>query len=315
MTNDHKALRKEENKTMKLSLLSGRGHPALAAAMAGHLETTLAAARIETFPDGELHVAVAADLSGHDVYLLQPTGPPAGRQLLELLLLADACRRAGAMRVTAVMPYFGYARQDRRTEPGEPLGARVLTDAVGTRADRIVTVHLHNPAVEGFCTTPLEHLFVTDRLADRLRGFGRDAVLVAPDLGAVKLAQHYADLLDLPVAYVHKERLSGDRVQVRRIVGEVSDRQPIVVDDMISTGGTVVSAIEALRERGCRTPVTVAATHAVLAGDALDRLAGQPVDRVVVTNTLPTPKEASLLEIVDIAPLLAGTIRRLHEGG
>lgn len=306
---------KESEETMKLTLLSGRGHPALAAAVAEHLDTTLAEARIETFPDGELQVAAAADLAGHDVYLLQPTGPPAERQLLELLLLADACRRSGAMRITAVMPYFGYARQDRRTAPGEPLGARVLTDAIGTRADRIVTVHLHNPAVEGFCTKPLEHLLVTDRLADRLRAIGDDAVLVAPDLGAVKLAQHFADLLDLPVAYVHKERLSGDRVQVRRIVGQVADRQPIVVDDMISTGGTVVSAIEALRERGCRTPVTVAATHAVLAGDALDRLAGQPVDRILVTNSLPPPGEASLLEIVDIAPLLAGTIRRLHEGG
>ena len=299
---------------MKLTLLSGRAHPALAAAIAERMGMRLTETRIESFPDGELQVRVTADLHGHDVYLLQPTGPPAGRQLLELLLLADAVRRAGAPRITAVMPYFGYARQDRRTEPGAPVGARVLTDAIGTRADRILTVHLHNPAVEGFCTRPLEHLFVTDRLADRLRGVGDNAVLVAPDLGAVKLAQHYADLLDLPVAYVHKERLSGDRVQVQHIVGDVAGRQPIVVDDMISTGGTVVSAIEALCERGCRTPVTVAATHAVLAGDALDRLAGQPVDRIVVSNTLPPPQEDSLLEIVDIAPLLAETIRRLHEG-
>jgi ribose-phosphate pyrophosphokinase len=300
---------------MKLSLLTGRAHPALAAAVADRLGLSLAEGRIETFPDGELHVTLAAGLPDHDVYLLQPTGPPAERHLLELLLLADACRRAGAGRITAVIPYFGYARQERRTAAGEAVGARVLADAIGTRVDRIVTIHLHNPAVEGFFSVPVDHLLPVDRLADRLDAAATaDSVLVAPDLGAVKLAQHYADGLDLPVAYVHKVRLSGERVEVRRVVGAVDGRRPIVVDDMISTGGTLVSAIEALSERGCRTPVTVAATHAVLSGDALDRLAAQPVDRIIVTNSLPTPEKRSALEVVDIAPPLAEAVQRLHEG-
>jgi len=214
-----------------------------------------------------------------------------------------------------VIPYFGYARQDRRTAAGEAVGARVLADAIGTRADRIVTVHLHNPAVEGFFNIPLEHLPAADLLAERLRGLaGTKAVLVAPDLGAVKLARHYAERLDLPVAYLHKVRSDDNRTTVRRIVGAVADRRPIVVDDMISTGGTVVSAVQALQDNGARTPATVAATHAVLAGQALERLADQPIDRIIVTNSLPVSKNRSGLDIVDIAPLLADAIRRLHEG-
>jgi ribose-phosphate pyrophosphokinase len=299
---------------MELSLISGKAHPALATAIGNRLGITAGRCLIEAFPDDELQIKVAEPLLGHDVYLIQPTGPPVGRHLLELLLIADACKLAGAARITAVVPYFGYARQDRRTQGGEPVGAKVMADLICTRADRIITVHLHNPAIEGFFARPMEHLFPTHLLADRLKSsMPDDAVLVAPDLGAVKLAQHYADYLDLPVAYVHKERISGERVQVRRIIGDVTDRFPVLVDDMISTGGTMVSAIEALLELECRTPVTLAATHALLAGDAAARLAAQPIGSIIATNSLPQPSEESVpMEIVDIAVLLADAIERVH---
>ena len=300
---------------MELSLISGRAHPELAKAIASHLGISVRDCLIEAFPDDELQIKVTDSLLGHDVFVIQPTGPPVGRHLLELMLVADACRRAGSARLTAVVPYFGYARQDRRTESGEPVGAKVMADIICTRVDRIITLHLHNPAIEGFFTAPMEHLFPTRLMADRIESIlPEDAVLVAPDLGAVKLAQHYADQLDLPVAYVHKERFSGSRVQVRRIIGEVTDRFPILVDDMISTGGTMVSAIEAMRELECRTPITVAATHALLAGDAAARLNSQPVGKIIATNSLPQPAERQVaMEIVDVAGLIAAAIKRVHE--
>ena len=288
----------------KLSLISGSAHPALAASIASCLGVETVKCLLEAFPDDELHVRVREPQFGRDVYLVQPTGPPVGRHTLELLLLADACRRAGAARITAVMPYFGYARQDRRTEDGEPVGAMVMADTIRTRVDRVVAVHLHNPAIEGFFGLPVEHLYPTRP---------ENAVLVAPDLGAVKLVEHYAEHLDLPVAYVHKERLGGDSVEAQRVIGEVAGRSPVLVDDMISTGGTMLSAIEAMRRQGCETPVTVAATHALPAGDAMARLGDLPVGEIIVTNSLAQPSDRRpAVRIVDLAELIAGAIERLH---
>ncbi len=300
---------------MKLSLIAGTANPALAEAIAGHLGIEATPCRMDSFPDDELQVRIADSLTGDDLYVVQPTGPPVGRHLLELLLIADAGRRTGAARVTAVIPYFGYARQDRRAESGEPVGAKVLADLIAARMDQVITVHLHNPAIEGFFGLPVEHLFPIPLIAGRLREtVSEDAVLVAPDLGAVKLAQQYADELGLPVAYVHKERITGDRVAVRRIIGDVAGRSPILVDDMISTGGTMVSTIEALVERKCRTPVTVAATHALPKGDAIARLTSRPVGSIIATNSLAQPPErGGAMDLLDLAPLIAGTIRRIHE--
>ncbi|WP_078081194.1 ribose-phosphate diphosphokinase [Desulfococcus multivorans] len=300
---------------MTLSLIPGTANPALAEAIVGRLGMTATTCRIEAFPDDELQVRIGHSLAGSDVYIVQSTGPPVGRNLLELLLIADAARRAGAMRVTAVVPYFGYARQDRRTDTGEPVGAKVLADMIATRADQMITVHLHNPAIEGFFSLPVEHLLPTRLIAGRLKEIvSGDAVLVAPDLGAVKLTQRYADDLDLPVAYVHKERVSGERVAVRRIIGEIADRSPIVVDDMISTGRTLISTIEALGERGCRLPATVAVTHALPVEGAVARLMSHPVGSIIATNSLvQTPERPAAMEILDLAPLIAEAIRRRHE--
>ncbi|RJQ77899.1 MAG: ribose-phosphate pyrophosphokinase [Desulfobacteraceae bacterium] len=300
---------------MRLSIVTGRANPLLAEAIASALDVELTSCTVEDFPDGELQVEVNDMLRGNDVYLVQPTSPPVSNHLLELLLLADACRRRGADRLTAVVPYFGYARQDRRVRGTEAVGARLVADLLYTRFDRILTVDLHNPAIEGFFSAHLEHLSAVPLLADALRGsLSRNSIIVAPDLGAVKLSQRYADLLNLPVAYIRKVRLSGRKVSIRHVVGEVSNRPPVVIDDMISTGGTMVSAIEALLDHGCLPEITIAATHALLVSDAAERLSRLKPRRMIVTDTVFRPPETPLpIETAGVGQMIADSIKRMHE--
>jgi ribose-phosphate pyrophosphokinase len=300
---------------MPLSLISGRANPALAESIASCLDVGPVRTTIEDFPDGELKVVVHDNIQGHDVFLIQSTRPPVADHLLELMLMSDACKRAGAARITAVIPYFGYARQDRREKSGDPVGARLLADLLNTRIQRMITLDLHNPAIEGFFTIPVEHLTAVPLLAEKLRtSIDEKSILVAPDLGAVKLVHRYADLLDLPVSYVHKIRVSGNKVSVQRIFGEIKNRVPVVVDDMISTAGTMVSAIEALMDRGCRAPVIVAATHGLLVGKAVQHLTALPVGKIILTDSIsPNPDEALQADYVSISTLLAETINRLHQ--
>lgn len=296
-----------------MTIFSGRANPGLAESIASELNLGLGRCTVENFPDDEIRIEIEEDIREHDVYLVQSTSPPVAEHLLELLLLADACRRAGAGRITGVVPYFGYARQDRRAKGAEPVGARLVADLMASRLDRIIALDLHNPAIEGFFSLPLEHLSAVPLLAETLRSTlsGRE-VVVAPDLGAVKLAQRYADLLDLPVAYVHKERFGGNAVGVRGIVGDVADRIPLLVDDMISTGGTMVSAVKALLDRGCRPQVTVVATHGLLVGEASANLAALPVGKVLITDSVCQKRELSLTtRIAGLGPLLAAAVRRM----
>ena len=300
---------------MSLKILSGSANPTLAEQIAGKLDVKLTARTLERFPDGELHIEIQESVRGYDVYLVQPTCPPVDENLLELLLMADACRRAGAVRLTAVTPYFGYARQDRRSSGREPVGARVVADLIETSGiGRLVTVDLHSRAVESAFAMPLEHLSAVDVLAQGLRPRVRDnSVIVCPDLGAVKMAERYAALLGLPMAIIHKTRISGERVKVQRIVGDVRDREAIIIDDMISTGGTIEEAAKALLKAGCSTRVNVATTHGLLVGAAADRLAKLPIDGLYVSDSVPAPQGFPLpLEIFSLAALLAETIRRLH---
>ena len=302
---------------MNLSIFAGSSNPTLAEGIATALGVSLGERVLERYPDGELHVEIQEPLRGHDVFLLQPTAPPVEEHLIELLLLADACHRAGASRLTAVVPYFGYARQDRRVSGRQPVGARVVADLIGTSAvERVVAVDLHSAAVEAALPVPLEHLSAVPLLADAAReSDGVDRVVVAPDLGATKLAEQYATLLNLPVAIVHKTRLGGDSVIVRRIIGEVRDRVPLVVDDMISTGGTIEAAVDAVLQAGGRADVTVVTTHALLVGPALDRLARLPLRRLIVTDSVGLPESLPVVhEVVSLAPLLATAIERLHSG-
>jgi ribose-phosphate pyrophosphokinase len=248
------------------------------------------------------------------VYLLQSTSPPVDQHLIELLLLADACRRAGAARLTGVLPYFGYARQERRTAR-RSLGARVAADIVATGGfDHLMLVDAHTPAIEGFFTMPLDHLTAVPLLAAAAQQRLGDApVVVAPDLGAVKLAREYGRLLQAPMAFIHKTRLSGREVEAHSVIGDVRDRTPLIVDDMLSTGGTVEAAIGALQQAGAREPVTVVVTHALLAGAAHQRLRRLPIAHLVVGNTVAVETTHDLpLDVTSVAPLIATAIRRDH---
>jgi ribose-phosphate pyrophosphokinase len=271
---------------------------------------------LERFPDGELHIEVQESVRGCNVYLIQPTCPPVDEHFFELFLLADACRRAGATHLTAVIPYFGYARQDRRAHGREPLSTRLVADLIAASAiQRVVVVDFHSRAVESAFAIPVEHVSAIPILADAVRpSVHKDVVVVSPDLGAVKMAERYAKLLDLSVAIIHKTRVSGTEVNVQRIIGDVRDREMVVVDDMITTGGTIERAIKALLDAGCSSSrLKVVASHALFVGNAAERLGKLPIERLYVSDSVPAPEKFPLpLQISSLASLLAETIQRLH---
>lgn len=300
---------------MQLIMFTGSANVPLAAAVAEQLGVPLGSRFVHRFPDGELHVELQESVRGHDVYLIQSTSPPVEAHLLELWFLADACRRAGAAHLTALVPYFGYARQDRRASGREAVGARLIADLFAASGlQRLVAVDLHSAPLEGFFSIPVEHLSAVPRLAEAVRPLiPANAVVVAPDLGAVKLAERYARCLHLPMAIVDKERLTGEQVRVRRVVGRVEGCPVLVVDDMISTGGTVQAAIQALLAAGCAPEVTVAVSHALLVGPAVERLRALPVRRLLATDSVAAPAQLPVpVHGVSLAPLLAEAIQRLH---
>lgn len=302
--------------TTQLTVLAGPSNRPLAEAIGRQLGLPLARSVVDAFPDGELHVEIQESVRGHDVYIIQPTSPPVATHLLELLLLADACRRAGAAQLTAMIPYFGYARQDRRVSDREPVSARLIADLIEVSGfGRVVAIDLHTPTLEGFFATPLEHLTAVPLLVQAVRPtVGPDSVVVAPDLGAVKLAERYGRLLQLPVAVVQKTRVSGTEVRVRGVAGNVRDRRPLVVDDMISTGGTVEAAIKTVLAEGCIPEFTVVTSHALLVGPSIDRLSALPIRSLIATDSVAIPTGLPLpLQVVSLGSLLAESIARLHE--
>lgn len=302
---------------MRLILLAGLANPSLAEGVARALGVNLADCELSRFPDGEMHVDVRETVRDADVYLLQPTIPPIEANLLQLLLLADACRRGGAMRVTAVVPYFGYARQDRRATGREAVGARVIAETLRSAGiDRVVAVHLHTAGLEAVFSIPLEHLTAMPVLSTALASLPEaPGVVVAPDAGAIKLAQHWARVLNIPAAVVHKIRVGGDIVETHGLAGEVRGRRPLIVDDMISTGGTVAAAIAVLLEAGAVPEVVVVATHGLFVGSAVERLAALPITHLLVTDTVSNTAPVDLaVQRVSVAPLVADAISRLHRG-
>ncbi len=299
---------------MSLCIVAGSANPDLAEAVAAGVGCVAMRGALERFPDGEL-CPVVGHMRGDDVYVFQPTAPPVNEHLMELALLVDACRRAGSERVTAVVPYFGYARQDRRSRPGQAIGARVAADIlVAAGADRIVVVDPHTPGFEATCSIPVEVLTATSVLVTALRDreLGR-SVIVAPDLGAVKLAERFAAAVGLPVAVVRKNRITGTSVRAEELVGDIEGCRPIVVDDMISTGATIEATARLLEAHGAQPGTIVAATHALLLDSAPDRLAQLGLARLLVTDTVRVPPVAPpVLEVCSVAALLSDAIGRLH---
>ncbi len=296
---------------MPLSLIAGSSNIPLAKQIAGQLGIDLCARTDDRFPDGELQVEITDSVRGHDVYVVQPTSPPVDEHLLELIFLADACRRAGADRLTAVMPYFGYARHDRRASGRTPVGARIVADMLEQAGfSRIVAVDLHNAAIEGFFDKGFEHVSAASLLAESVQA-ARDTIIVAPDLGAMKLAERYQTHLDLPLVVIHKARSGSSNVTVRRIIGDVRDCAPLIVDDMVTTGSTIEAAARALLDAGCRPEITVAATHGLFVDSAATRFNALPI-RTFVTDSVIPRTAPQRLQTVGLAPMLADVIARLH---
>lgn len=301
----------------KLEILAGPAHADLAAAVARELRVTPLYRQVTCTDDGERLVRVDESARGRSVVIVQPIASPVGDSLLELLLLADACWRIGALRVAAAVPYLGYLRQDRRAYPGDALGSRVLADALATgRFLPLFVVDPHTPGVEAAFSRPVEMLSAVPLLVEAIREqLGPDAVIVAPDLGATKLARRFARRLRLPMAIVYKERLGPTDVRAHHVIGDVAGRKPVIVDDMISTGRTIAAALELVLEQGALRDVVVVATHGLFMGSAFERLGSLPLSRVVVTDTLPQPGNRPFpVEVVSVAPLLAEAVRRTRAG-
>ncbi len=302
---------------MDIQLFSGSANPELAKGMAGKLRIALGKRLLQRFPDGEVSFRLDETVRGHDVYLLQSTCPPVDEQLVELLIMIDACRRAAAGRITALIPYYGYSRQEKKSRGREPITARLVADLLTVAGtDRVVSLDLHAPAIQGFFNIGMDHLTAVPLLIEHLlRHREPDMVVVSPDTGRVKLAEKYARGLGLPLVVLHKERLGGAETEVHAVIGDVHDLRPIVVDDMITTGGTIEGAVHALLEAGARPEMTVAATHGLLVDGAVDRLQDPAIAQVVVTDTVPVPLEKRLpkMHILSVGGLLAEAVRRLHE--
>lgn len=300
-----------------VAIIAGTGNPRLAAAVAAELGAALTACSIDRFPDGELAVEIGEPVRGRTVFLIQPTGPLVNDRLVELLLLADACRRAAAGRIIALIPYFGYARSDRRMGRRTPVSARAAADMMtNSGIDHVLTLDVHAPQLEGFFRIPMDNLTAVPLLSAALRGrIGPDAVIVAPDVGAVRLAVEYGRRIGVPTAICHKERVSSSEVRVARITGEVGGRSCAIIDDMITTGGTIAECARALMAAGARAPLVVAATHGVLVGGAREKLHAAGVDHLFVTDSV-AGAEGTMppTTVVSVAPLLARAVRHLLDG-
>jgi ribose-phosphate pyrophosphokinase len=304
----------ETSTSSPLMLLSGTANRGLALEIAEHMNIPLADATVKRFADGEIFVRLNQNVRGRDVFIIQPTPPPAD-SIMELLLLIDAAKRASAARVTAIMPYYGYARQDRKDQPRVAIGAKLMANLIeASGADKVLGMDFHTHQIQGFFDIPVDHLYAAPVLTGYFRELRLDnPVVVAPDVGAAKMARGFARRLDASFAIIDKRRPAQNVAEVMQVVGEVDGRPCIIVDDMIDTAGTLQSVVFALKERGA-THVYAAASHALLSGPAVQRLQESPLLEVVVTNTLEVPeaKRFPKLRVLSIAELLARAIRYTH---
>jgi ribose-phosphate pyrophosphokinase len=301
----------------RVSIFSGNANPSLAQDICTCLEAPLGRSRVNRFSDGETFCVIEENVRGVDTYVVQPTCSPVNDNVMELLIMADALRRASAGQITAVIPYYGYARQDRKVAPRTPITSKLVADlVVAAGVNRIVALDLHAGQIQGFFNIPFDHLFAMPALLDsHLREhYGKDVVIVSPDAGGVERARAYSKRLNGTLAIIDKRRERANVSEVMNIIGDVEGKRCLIIDDIIDTAGTVVNAAVALMKAGA-TSVSACATHPVLSGPAVQRIAESPLSEVVVTNSIPLTAEAKAsgkFKVVSVARLLAEAIRRIH---
>lgn len=308
----------DETKQKKLGkdfrLFCGRAHPELGEEISSELGAALGKIHLSTFPDSEVHAQIEESIRGNDIYIIQPTCAPVNENLMELLVMIDAFRRASAKQITAVIPYYGYSRQDRKSTGREPISAKLVANLItAAQADRVVSIDLHAPQIQGFFDIPTDHLTAIETLSSYFREQSlENAVIVSPDVGRAKLAEKYSISLGLPMVMMHKQR-KGGKVKVVKIIGDVKGKDPIVIDDIVASG-SIYKHAQALTKAGSN-PISLAITHPILVGDSLKRLADDSIKEIVVTNTVPVPERKRLggkIKVISVAPLLGKVIKSIH---
>jgi ribose-phosphate pyrophosphokinase len=301
----------------KIKLFTGNSNPALAHEIANYLNLPLGKAFVGTFSDGEIRVEIGENVRGEDVFVIQSTCPPVDHNLMELLIMIDALKRASARRITAVIPYYGYARQDRKVKPRVPISAKLVADLITTAgANRVLAMDLHAGQIQGFFNIPVDHLFAAPVLLEYIKNhFQNNLVIVSPDAGGVERARAFAKRLEASLAIIDKRRDAPNLAEAVNIIGDVKNKIAIILDDMVDTAGTLTEAAQVLITRGAKA-VYACCTHAVLSGPAIERLKNSALSKLVVTNTIPLKEEAKKcgkIEVLSVANLLGEAIKRIHE--
>jgi ribose-phosphate pyrophosphokinase len=299
-----------------LKVFSGRAHPVLAREICERLGVEPGHVTLYSFADGENYVQIDENVRGADVFVIQPTCPPVNDHLMELLIMLDAFKRSSARRITAVMPYYGYARQDRKDKPRVPITSKLVADLItAAGADRVLTLDLHAAQIQGFFNIPVDHLFAAPVIIGHLRKLDLpDLTIVSPDAGGVERARAYAKRLGASLAIIDKRRVAANQTEVMHIIGEVEGRNVFIVDDIIDTGGTLIHSVEALMAHGARS-ISASCTHAVLSGPAVERINKSKLQNVIATNSMPTAdkeQECPKLKTLSVGDLLAEAIKRIH---
>ncbi len=301
-----------------LKIISGNSNPELAQKIASDISVNLSPAMLKRFADGEIQVEIHDNVRGADVYIIQSTCPPSNENYMELFIMIDALKRASAARITAVMPYYGYARQDRKVAPRAPISAKLMADLLTTAgANRVVSVDLHAGQIQGFFNVPVDHLFSIPSLARAWReqwGYGEEFVVVSPDAGGVERARAFAKRLEAPIAIIDKRRTGPNEAKAYNLIGDVKGKFAVIIDDMIDTAGTLVQAAETIMKNGA-VRVAAVATHPVLSGPAIQRITDSALDFVVVTDSIPlkeAAKQTGKFKVISVAPVIAEAIKRIH---
>lgn len=300
-----------------LKLFTGSAHPALAREMAEYLGIPLGAARLHRFPDTEVSFQIDENIRGADVFLVQPTSAPVDQHLVEMCIMIDAFRRSSASRITAVIPYYGYARQDRKDKPRVPISAKLVANLLSAAgASRVLTMDLHKAQIQGFFDIPVDHLFAAPVIIEYLARQNMGPItIVSPDAGGAERARAYAKRLDADLAIVDKRRSEDGTAEVMNVVGDVRGRVCVLADDIIDTAGTIQKAAQALKDNGA-SRVLASAVHGVLSGPAMERIEAAPIDRLIITNTIPLPDAGAGCDkvvVLSVARLLSQAIRSIHE--